>query len=103
MRALISNPDGNLEVVEIRQALDQYQELVGGYIEQLTLQNNCVAIFGEDARITGSPQNSKANYIIQQETGQNYDIVGSVLFLGFDQDTSDYIETPEHFIERYAK
>lgn len=47
---------GNLMTVDNR--LDVFQQLVGGYIEVLSLNADCVAVINEEASIFGLPPNA---------------------------------------------
>lgn len=100
MKGILVKTDGTFEEVNPC-GLEDLQSLVGGYIQQLSLLNGCVALINEDARIVGGfSSNSRATQIVFQETGANYDLLGDVLFLSQVED--EYADISSHFLNRYV-
>lgn len=69
--------DKGFEPVRIANTLENLQQLVGGYIETLTLPGNVVAIFNEEGRLHGLPYNFSVHGI---------GLVGPVIIAGTDGD-----------------
>lgn len=63
--------------IEIPDTLKKLQELVGGYIETLTLRPGLVAIFNEEGRLRGMDYNCRIDGV---------PIVGPVLIAGADEE-----------------
>lgn len=63
--------------IEIPDTLEKLQELVGGYIEILTLRPGLVAIFNEEGRLREMPYNCRVDGV---------PIVGPVLIAGADEE-----------------
>ena len=78
MRALYKAPnDMKFHQLNIPNELHPMQELVGGYIETLTVATDCCVICNEESRILGMPENCNLCGI---------DFAGPVLLVGVDGD-----------------
>ena len=78
MRALYKAPnDMKFHQLNIPNELHTMQELVGGYIETLTVATDCCVICNEEGRILGMPEN--CNFL-------GVDFVGPILLVGVDGD-----------------
>lgn len=67
--------DGECREIEIENTLKALQEVVGGYIETVTLYIDLVLIVNEEGRILGLPENEHLD-----------GVVGDALVLGVDED-----------------
>ena len=78
MRALYKAPDwtGFREII-VDNELETLQELVGGYIETVTMTMDSCIIVNEEGRILGLPHN--CNYL-------GIDVCGPMLIVGVDSD-----------------
>ena len=78
IRIYIKSPGAKAVLpVKIANTLENLQQLVGGYIETLTLPGNVVAIFNEEGRLKGMPFNFSV---------QGVSLVGPVIIAGTDGD-----------------
>lgn len=50
------------KIIEIKDKLEEYQKLVGGYIECVSIGSNIVLICNEDGRLTNSPNRNVSVY-----------------------------------------
>lgn len=75
MRALKKNPGEVWKVIEIENDLQALQEAVGGYIEAVTIAEDCCILVDEEGRLKGLPYNT---------TICGYDLVGPALLVGVD-------------------
>ena len=71
-------------IIEIDNTLEALQNLVGGYIETLTVFEDAVLIFNEEGRLQGLPYNC---------TLCGVDLVGPVVLAGIDGD--EFTDVPE--------
>lgn len=78
MRVLYKRPaDVGFRQLNIPNDLHTMQELVGGYIETLTVATDCCVICNEEGRILGMPEN--CNFC-------GADFAGPILLVGVDHD-----------------
>ena len=78
MRALYKKPtDDSFHEIIIDNKLEKLQELVGGYIETVTMTMDSCIIVNEEGRILGLPHN--CNYL-------GIDVCGPMLIVGVDGD-----------------
>lgn len=78
MRVLYKRPaDVGFRQLNIDNDLHAIQELVGGYIETLTVATDCCVICNEEGRILGMPEN--CNFC-------GIDFAGPILLVGVDGD-----------------
>ena len=57
MKIVIKEPGKNPRITEIENKLSALQEAVGGYIETVTLAEDCCIICNEEGRLQGLPYN----------------------------------------------
>ena len=69
---VLKRPGQAPESVYIENELEEFQKLVGGYIETLTLATNLAIIFNEEGRLLGLPHNFNLCGL---------DLVGNVVFV----------------------
>lgn len=74
---LIKDPGRKPRHVWIQNSLNSLQKTVGGYIETVTLANDCVVICNEEGRLMGMPHNC---------TICGIDFVGTIVIAGIDGD-----------------
>lgn len=78
MKALIKNPgDESFREIIIPNKLSLLQQMVGGYIETVTISTDACVICNEDGRVEGMPYNCEF-------CGINF--VGPILIVGVDGD-----------------
>lgn len=80
LRAIMKRPDSNWYVTNISNTLNNLQRTVGGYIETITLAEDCVIIVNEEGLLQGLP------YCC---TVAGLDLVGTVIVLGVDGEDFD--------------
>ena len=71
-------------------SLETLQKLLEGYIEEIHLPFDAVALVNEEAKLKGMPYNTK---II------THDICGPIIIVGLNKDKDDYDDVPEIYIE----
>lgn len=60
-------------------SLKEMQEIVGGYIEIVPLNNDKLFVCNEEGKIKGLPYNSKASEYFEKHTGHYDKIAGDVI------------------------
>jgi hypothetical protein len=103
MRVLVVEPECRPEVKEIDDSLSAMQEIVGGYIQAVhldDLDDSVVLVCNEEGKF----MNLSANRGLRDKNGQMYDIVCGTFFLCGVPPDSDHFTglTPEQ-IERYRE
>ena len=73
MRLLKKRPGAELEVIEVKNELQNLQEAVGGYIQTVPFVNDIVMLCDEEGELKGKDANFPYNDDL---------IVGDVVFLG---------------------
>ena len=73
MKVIIKEPGQRPRVTEIENSLSELQQAVGGYIETVTLAEDCCIICNEEGRLQGLPYNL---------TFCGVSFVGTILFVG---------------------
>ena len=98
MRVLIVEPELRPEVREIDNSLKAMQEIVGGYIQAVHLDDSVVLVCNEEGKFLDVLPNRG----LRDESGQMYDIVFGTFFLCGAPPGSDHFTslTPEQ-ITRY--
>lgn len=72
----------NMEVVELEDKLETYQNIVGGYIETLMIRKDILLVLNEEGKFEGLPPNMAI-----MKNGEVLDvIVGNVCFISFDKE-----------------
>lgn len=77
MKIVIKNVNEQGKIVEIENSLENFQNIVGGYIEVFPLENNILMVLNEEGKIKDLP----VNFIIGDERYAE-EIVGNVFFAG---------------------
>ena len=72
---LIKEPGKNPRHVNVSDSLANLQKTVGGYIETVTLANDCVVICNEEGRINGMDYNCNISGV---------DFFGTIIMCGVD-------------------
>ena len=100
MRILVVEPERRPEVREIDGSLKSMQEIVGGLIQPIYLDDPVVLVCNDEGKLMNLP----ANRGLRDKDGQVYDIVAGTFFLCAAPDDSDHFTslTPEQ-IERYEE
>lgn len=75
MRVIVKEVHKQPEVREVKNELSVLQELVGGYIEVVRVDNDVLLICNEEGKLQGL----QPNFSIGHDT-----IVGTAVFVGFD-------------------
>ena len=73
--AVIKRPREDAELATIENELHQLQELVGGYIECVTIEPGLVAVVDEEGIINSKPFNMKLGV---------HQLFGTIVFVGVD-------------------
>lgn len=100
MRVLVVEPERRPEPREIDGSLESMQEIVGGLIQPIYLDNSVILICNDEGKLLNLP----ANRGLRDKDGQIYDIVCGTFFLCGAPDDSDHFTslTPEQ-IKQYQK
>lgn len=100
MRILVVEPERRPEVREIDDSLKAMQDIVGGLIQPICLDDSVALICNDEGKLMNLP----ANRGLRDKDGQIYDIVFGTFFLCGAPPDSDHFTslTPEQ-IERYQK
>ena len=77
IKVLVKEPGQKFEQQEIENKLEEFQELVGGYIETVTIATDLVLICNEEGRIKGSEYNCEV-------LGREF--VGTIVLAGVKKD-----------------
>lgn len=77
IKVIIKEPGKLPRVTNISDSLENLQRTVGGYIETVTLENECVIICDEEGRIKGKPHNCSICGV---------DFVGTIMICGVSGD-----------------
>ena len=94
MKALQKKVGQPWEVVEIANELKALQKAVGGYIETVTLFEDCILICNEEGRLRGLPYNCEV-------LGMTF--VGDILLVGVDGDEFADVPELEYWIEEVQR
>ena len=73
----IKQPGGELYEEKIPNTLETLQKIVEGYIETVTIANDCVIICNEEGKVKGLPENCRVCGV---------DFVGTIIFAGVEED-----------------
>ena len=94
MKIIYKKVNEGQEIIEIEHGLENMQELVGGLIDCLDIQNNITIVFDDEGKIKQKP----VNMIITRGTWSDY-IVGDIFFCGFNSDEGELISLTDQQIE----
>jgi len=84
IRAIVKRADELVgHVVYISNTLENFQKIVGGYIETVTLPNDVVIICDEEGMLKGKPHNC---IILPNRTFIRQHFVGDIIAVGVDGD-----------------
>ncbi|WP_296627671.1 DUF3846 domain-containing protein [uncultured Negativibacillus sp.] len=92
MKVIIKEPGQRPRVTEIENSLSELQQAVGGYIETVTLAEDCCIICNEEGRLQGLPYNL---------TFCGVSFVGTILFVGIAGD--EFADLSEQQVEILLK
>lgn len=100
MRILVVEPEHRPEVREIDGSLKTMQEIVGGLIQPICLEDFVVLVCNDEGKLMDLP----ANRGLRDEDGQIYDIVFGTFFLcGAPADSDHFTSLTPEQIERYRE
>lgn len=77
IRVIIKKPNDQPYMTVIENDLKKLQEIVGGYIETVTIAEDLVIICNEEGKLKGLPENCNVCGI---------DFVGPIIFVGINED-----------------
>jgi hypothetical protein len=101
-RALIVQPNGTGEVDVIVAKLDQFNVIVGGYIEGVTLET-CHLYCNEEGKMMGLPVNVAATMLAHRLGWPRGDaLCGPVVFLGNDPAGGE-ADVPQAVLDAFAE
>lgn len=89
MKAIRIPVEGKAEIIEIENELEALQRAVGGYIETVTIAEDCCLIVDEEGLLKGKPINHLASRLGRP-------LVGDVLVVGVEYD--HFIDVPDSMI-----
>lgn len=100
MRVLVVEPERRPEVREIDNSLKAMQEIVGGLIQPIYLDDSVVLICNDEGKMINLPMNRG----LRDKGGQIYDIVSGTFFLcGIPADSDHFTSLTQKQIERYKE
>lgn len=100
MRILVVEPERRPEVREIDDSLKAMQDIVGGLIQPICLDDSVALICNDEGKLMNLP----ANRALRDKDGQIYDIVFGTFFLcGAPADSDHFTSLTTEQIERYQK
>ena len=100
MRVLVVEPEHRPEVREIEDSLKAMQEIVGGLIQPIYLENSVVLLCNDEGKLMNLP----ANRALRDDNGQIYDIVCGTFFLcGALPDSDHFTSLTSEQIEQYRE
>jgi len=100
MRVLVVEPEHRPEVKEIEDSLRTMQNIVGGYIQTVHLDDSVVLVCNEEGKFMNLPPNRG----LRDKNGQMYDIVFGTFFLcGAPADSEHFISLTPEQTERYQE
>lgn len=100
MRILVVEPEHRPEVREIDGSLEAMQNIVGGLIQPIYLDDSVALICNDEGKL----MNLTANRGLRNSDGQIYDIVCGTFFLcGAPPDCDHFTSLTPEQIERYRK
>lgn len=100
MRVLVVEPERRPEVREIDDSLKTMQDIVGGLIQPIYLDDPVALVCNDEGKLMNLP----ANRGLRDKDGQIYDIVFGTFFLcGAPPDSDHFISLTPEQIERYRE
>ena len=101
MRILVVEPERRPEVSEIDGSLKAMQDIVGGLIQPIPLNDpDAILVCNDEGKLMNLP----ANRGLRDENGQIYDIVCGTFFLcGTSVDCDHFISLTPEQVERYRE
>lgn len=100
MRVLVVEPEQRPEEKEIDDSLSVMQEIVGGYIQAVHLDDSVVLVCNEEGKFMDLP----ANRGLRNKSGQMYDIVFGTFFLcGAPPDSEHFTSLTPEQIQQYQE
>ena len=75
MRVIIKEAGKNPQLKDIDNTLEALKDIVGGYIEVVSMEDNILLICNEEGKMQGLPPNFSTGYDV---------IVGTAVFVSFD-------------------
>lgn len=94
--AMIIPADSDKEIYyENLEGLEDYQRVVGGYIETIPYRENVVPYFNEEGKILGLPENVRATALLRNSIYPDDYIAGECILVGFDPETGEDQDIPE--------
>ena len=100
MRVLVIEPECRPEVREIDDSLKAMQEIVGGYIQPIYLDDSVALVCNDEGKVMNLPLNRG----LRDKNGQIYDIVSGTFFLcGAPADSDHFTSLTPEQMERYQK
>ena len=100
MRVLVVEPEQRPEEREIEDSLKAMQEIVGGLIQPIYLENSVVLLCNDEGKLMNLP----ANRALRDDNGQIYDIVCGTFFLcGALPDSDHFTSLTSEQIEQYRE
>ena len=100
MRVLVIEPECRPEVREIDDSLKAMQEIVGGYIQPIYLDDSVALVCNDEGKVMNLPLNRG----LRDKNGQIYDSVSGTFFLcGAPADSDHFTSLTPEQIEQYRK
>ena len=94
MKVLIVEPGKDPREEDIKNDLVALQEIVGGYIETVTLEDGVVAIVDEEGKLKRRTANKYIPHLHDM-------LVGTIVIAGMDAWEGEFTDLPEDMLEKY--
>lgn len=94
-RILLFPVDADPKVMDIEKGLEPMQSLVGGYIENVTLEDGVGLICNEEGKLTGLPLNRPVPEI--------RDVIRGPFFLSRYNDEGETVDVTDADVKKYSK
>jgi hypothetical protein len=100
MRYIVVPVDGESEMLDGDLRLEDYQRLVGGWIEHVYLPGGVIAVVNEEGVPRGLHVNSRAMTVASALLGRAQPLCGPVVFVG-NSDDGEEADIPDDFVETW--
>lgn len=98
MKVVYVNPNEKPYALEIRKALDTYQQLVGGFIECVyPYDDNAIMVCNDEGKLNGLPLNRG----LYDSSGRLLDVIAGPFFIVGDDGYGDFCSLTDEQIKKY--
>lgn len=94
MKIVLKKVNQDPEVMEIAPNLKVYQNLVGGLIDCMDIENDISIVFDDEGKLKGKD----INLIVSKGAWTDF-IVGDLFFIGIDKEEGEFVSLTDEQIE----